>query len=256
MYRLVALDLDGTLFNDKDKVSNRNMQAIEMCHENGIETVVATGRPPRFTFEKIPQKLLKEYCICYNGAKIFFDGNLIYEKRIDSVVVMKVIETLLEMDELVQIVLESDNKIYCNFDPDNHWGDISYESFESLECSRVYKILVMNQDKIDYKQLYNLYGDQCNMIRTYKGELIEIMPKDVSKYQAIKWVANRENISTKEIIAFGDDLNDFEILDGVGLGVAMGNGHQELKNIADQVTLSNLEDGVAVCLEKIIRNLS
>ncbi len=256
MYKLVALDLDGTLFNDKDNVSRRNMDAIELCHRNGIETVVATGRPPRFTFKKIPQKLLKEYCICYNGAQIFFDGNLIYEKRIDSKTLMQMIETLLDMDSNVQIVLESDNKVYSNFELSSQWGNMSYESIESVDYSRVCKILIINHKKIDYKRLFDLYGDQCNMIQTYNSELIEIMPKGVSKYEAIKWVADRENIATKEIIAFGDDLNDFEILDGVGFGVAMANGHQELKSIADHVTLSNLEDGVAVCLEEIIRNLS
>ena len=71
MYKLISLDLDGTLFNSKGKISNRAMKSIQTCRNLNIESVIATGRPPRYTFSFLPEILTMEYCICYNGARIY-----------------------------------------------------------------------------------------------------------------------------------------------------------------------------------------
>ena len=99
------------------------------------------------------------------------------------------------------------------------------------------------------------FRESCYVIQTDQARLIEIMDKSVSKLEAIKWIAHREHILVDEVIAFGDDLNDFEIIEGVGMGVAMGNGHHEIKDVANEITLTNNCDGVAVFLEKIIEAL-
>ncbi|MCH4888229.1 HAD family hydrolase [Acidaminobacter sp. JC074] len=256
MYKLISLDLDGTLFNDQDQVSKRNMTAIKSCHQNNIETVVATGRPPRFTFGRVPEDLLGGYCICYNGAMIFYNQSIIHEINMDDKLVKEIIQMVETMDVSIKVSIESNDKIYCNFNLRDLWPKIDYEPIENIDYKKVCKILIMNQESLDYDKLQKQFGHLCNMIQTDHGRLIEIMPMGVSKYDAIKWVADKEAICIKEIIAFGDDLNDLEILKGVGLGVAMENGHTKLKEVADHITLSNVEDGVAACLEDIIRKLS
>lgn len=252
MYKLISLDLDGTLFNDASKVSERNLKAIHACHELGIETVVATGRPPRFTFSCIPDELSKDYCVCYNGAHIYYNKELILEKCMKDKVVRDIIGTILEMDSSIKIALESENVIYSNFDVSKYWANIQYKTLDELaDYDHICKLLVINCDTLDYDALVNKFKRDCYIIQTDNGNLIEIMDKGVSKYEAIRWIASRESIDISDVVAFGDDFNDKEIIMGVGLGVAMENGHKDIKEVADQVTLTNEQDGVAICLENL-----
>lgn len=252
MYKLISLDLDGTLFNDASKVSERNLKAIHGCHELGIETVVATGRPPRFTFDCIPEELSKDYCVCYNGAHIYYNKELILEKCMKDETVRGIIELVLSMNNDIKMALESENVIYSNFDVSKYWAKIQYKSLDELASyDHICKLLIINNEAIEYDELLSAFEKDCYIIQTDKGNLIEIMDKRVSKYEAIKWIAEKEGIDIHEVIAFGDDFNDKEILMGVGLGVAMENGHDVIKKVADQVTLSNEEDGVAICLERL-----
>jgi len=250
MYKLIALDLDGTLLNNHSKVSQRNLEAVLSCHRNDIQVVVATGRPPRFTFGYIPDLLTKDYCVCYNGAQIFRFGKLVYEQAIDTRIIN---EILSETKSSENIVLEAKKSVYSNFPKTTLWEDVKHKPINGLhDDDIIYKLLVVDPSKNLYELLNEKYSAHCYIIETDGGNLIEIMDKSVSKLNAIMWVAKEENIDSKCVMAFGDDLNDLEIIDGVGMGVAMGNGHKQLKEIANIVTLKNDEDGVAVVLEKMI----
>jgi len=250
MYKLIALDLDGTLLNNHSKVSERNLEAVLSCHRNDIQVVVATGRPPRFTFGYIPELLTKDYCVCYNGAQIFRFGKLVYEQAIDTRIIN---EILSETKSSENIVLEAKKSVYSNFPKTTLWEDVKHKSINDLHDDDViYKLLVVDPSKDLYEKLNKKYSTHCYVIETDGGNLIEVMDKSVSKLNAIMWIAEAENIDSKCVMAFGDDLNDLEILVGVGMGVAMGNGHKQLKEIANIVTLKNDEDGVAVVLEKMI----
>jgi hypothetical protein len=256
MYKLVSLDLDGTLFNGDDQVSERNLNVIHACHIKGIETVVATGRPPRFTFGYIPEVLNENYCVCYNGAHIYYNTELIYEKNINNTVVKNIIQMVLNMDPTMKIALEAKNVNYCNFDMSKYWPNVDFKDLNELaDYDHICKLLIVNCDSLDFDALHKQFNSSCYVIQTDQARLIEIMDRSVSKLEAIKWIANREDILVDEVIAFGDDLNDYEIINGVGMGVAMENGHHEIKGVANEVTLSNDCDGVAVFLEKIIEAL-
>lgn len=257
MYKLISLDLDGTLLNEVSHVSERSLKAIHQCHELGIDTVIATGRPPRFTFDYLPEELIKEYCVCYNGAQIYYNKMLIHEICMKDQTVKSIIHSIGNMSGEIKVALESENIIYSNFDVSKYWENIEYRLLHELDNDhRICKLLIINHVDLDLESLRKTYGELCYIIETDKGNLIEIMDKQVSKYEAVRWIANRENIDVNEVVAFGDDLNDKEILMGVGLGVAMGNGHEIIKSVADEVTLTNSEDGVAVCLERLIEGCS
>lgn len=250
MYKLIALDLDGTLLDNKSMISERNLNAVLSCHRNDIQVVVVTGRPPRFTFGVIPELLTQNYCVCYNGAQIFRWGELVYEQAVDTKILNAILAET-EADE--KVVLEGRESVYSNFPMTTLWEGVQYKPVSlSHENDVVYKLLVVDPSKNLFEKLNKKYSTQCYVVETDGGNLIEIMDKSVSKLNAIMWVAKEEHIDSKCVMAFGDDLNDFEIINGVGMGVAMGNGHKQLKAIADIITLSNEDDGVAVVLEKMI----
>lgn len=252
MYKLVSLDLDGTLLNSHSKVSSKNLEAVAKCIKNDIEVVIATGRPPRFTFGLIPSQLIKNYCVCYNGALIYCCGKRVYEQTICPTIYN---DLLLEFGNGEKIIIESDHRVFCNFKIQDPWEEMVYEAFDQLtDETPVYKILIINPIKGLYDRLKERYGKKLYYVETDYGNYIELMDKSVSKLNAIKWIAEIEKVKLEEIIAFGDDLNDLEIISGVGRGVAMSNGHHLVKAFADFVTKSNDEDGVAVVLEKLIED--
>lgn len=254
MYKLVSLDLDGTLFNSHSKISTRNAHALALCHEHHIETVIATGRPPRFTFGHIPEVLEEYYLVCYNGAHVYYNRELILEKAIKNQTVRDIISYVHERDGSIRVALESKDIIYCNFEMSKVWPNIAYKPLDELhDYDHICKLLLINHEAVDFDDLKKKFGQDCYIISTDQGRLIEIMDKRVSKFNAIKWIAARENIAIESVIAFGDDHNDLEILSGVGLGVAMANGVDCLKTIASEVTLTNDQDGVAIVLERIIK---
>ncbi|MBI9011847.1 MAG: HAD family phosphatase [Clostridiales bacterium] len=251
MYKLISLDLDGTLLDNESKISERNLEAVLSCYKNDVQVVVATGRSPRFTFGFIPELLTGNYCVCYNGAQIFRFGKLVYEQAMDT----KTLNAILAETEVHEhVVLEGRKSVYSNFPMTTFLEDVKYAPITGLHGDDVYKLLVINPSKNLYDRLNKKYSTHCYIIETGGGNLIEIMDKSVSKLNAIMWVAKEEHIDSRYVMAFGDDLNDLEIINGVGMGVAMGNGHIQLKAIADIVTLSNEDDGVAVVLEKMIED--
>lgn len=249
MYKLISLDLDGTLLKSDHSISTRNLKAIEYCQNHNIETVVATGRPPRFTMPYLPSVLTNEYCICYNGAKIFYRGQVIDETFIHEDVIIALFN-FIEKQGLFRYAVESDDVIYANFDLTDAWH-LDSKSIEAIEnYKRICKILIMN-DSFPVDLLREHFSEACNIMETDGNKLIEIVAKGVSKFHAIEKVVQRMGISIQEVIAFGDDHNDLEIIEGVGLGVAMGNAVDRVKKQADRITCTNEEDGVAMILEEV-----
>lgn len=256
MYKLVALDLDGTLFNSQSQVSERNITAIKNCHKHKIDTVVATGRPPRFTFGHIPSLLASDYTVCYNGAQIYHNSQLILERCMNHGLIVKIIDFVLSHKD-IKMALESRDVIYSNFDMKRVWPNIESCDIDDLaDYDHICKVIILNKPGFDDQAFIEDFKKECNVILTDGGKLIEIVDKNVSKLTAIKWIAEREGIDINEVVAFGDDLNDMEIIQHVGLGVAMLNGHDQIKAASNYVTDTNDKDGVALVLEKIIEDKS
>jgi Cof subfamily protein (haloacid dehalogenase superfamily) len=253
-YKLVSLDLDGTLFNDESTVSDYNIDVIKKCHVKGLHTVVATGRPPRFTFKMIPELLSSDYVICYNGGMIFKNKRLVYTRCIEPSIVDAIIKFLSAYN--ARIAIECKDEIFSNFDLSHFWSGLEFSDLNSLvDFQHTSKILIQNDLEIPFSELYERFKTSCNIIQTDSGRLIEIMEKDVHKLSAVKWVADELKINLEEVIAFGDDLNDCEIIQGVGLGVAMENGHPKLKALAKQIAPTNINDGVGRILLDVIEEI-
>jgi Cof subfamily protein (haloacid dehalogenase superfamily) len=251
MYKLISLDLDGTLLSSSGKISKRNVESIKACHNSGIETVISTGRPPRFTIDQLPKEIVRDYVVCYNGARIYYQNKLIQETFLRTEVVKSLIDFLTEFE----FGMEFEDQLYVNFDINKIIPSIAGRPMIELEAFHsINKVLIVNNDLFPMDHFLNQFAPYCKIFVTDSGRLIEIMDRTVSKANAIEWITRREGLNLNEVVAFGDDANDREIIESVGLGVAMANAIETLKQCADEVTLNNDEDGVAIILERILES--
>lgn len=93
MYKLVSLDLDGTLLNSSSDITERSINSLGCCHLKGVTTVIATGRPPRYTLKLLPEPLGSGYVVCYNGARIYYQHELLREVSIHHDLVQELMKS-------------------------------------------------------------------------------------------------------------------------------------------------------------------
>lgn len=252
---MVVCDLDGTLLRSDKSISPRTLEAIESIEGIGIEFAIATARAPRTAFKMLSQKSDKVYMICYNGAEIYKNGKLIYRKYIEAEDVRHIIEWMNEKYLGTNISLEIENILYANFNVNcmKGWDAVyTHVDFKTFIHKPAAKVLLDLSQINDISPIKNMLPDNCVMVVTDKGILGQIMHKDVSKISGVRYITELCKHDINEVVAFGDDYNDIDIITECGIGVAMGNAEEDLKKIANMVTATNDEDGVALVLEEII----
>jgi len=252
VYKIISLDLDGTLLDSYGNVSEMNIEVIRMCQSAGALIVVSTGRPPRYTKFSVHKLATPDYVVCYNGAVIYKGEKLVEESFLPTSTGAKIINYLNRFKNM-QIAMEINDKVFANFDLSRISPGIifQFDNFSSKGMRKCSKILVNEMSNKDYISFKEVFDKECNIARTNKGSLVEIMPQGVSKWSALKVILEIEGIDYKDAIAFGDDTNDYEIIKHVGMGVAMENGVAELKKIAKRTAKSNDNNGVAHTLKEI-----
>jgi len=251
--KFISLDLDGTLLTSEKVISKRTINILKKCENVGKNIVIATARPPRLVRNLLPRELKNEFLICYNGAEIYKNEEKIYEENISKSSLREILHFfILQFPETI-VSVEIDNCLYTNKGVEKLFGDIEYEivDFRKFKWNSTAKVLVdlsaINNQRIIFDNLPN----DCSMVVTDDGVLGQIMNKNVSKLNALKSILHKWGVEMEDVIAFGDDYNDIEIIEESGKGIAMENAVSELKEKADFITKSNDEDGVAFYLEKL-----
>lgn len=254
--KAVVLDLDGTLLNSQKEVSERNERAILDAYKKGISIIFATARAPRSVRVFLSQELRNiASTIYYNGALVI-DSVTGYRKHypIESAVTEEIIEFVVNQDDDACLSIESEDIWYSNKALDyskamNAVVNPIIVSLTELKTIRASKILISQYAY--YESLQEIFKEKTNVICTDNGTLVQIMAKHVSKQQAVLNLCREHHISMDEVMAFGDDWNDIELLTACRFPIAMGNAIQELKEIAYYTTKDNDEDGVAHVLEQL-----
>lgn len=245
--KMLVTDLDGTLLRKDKTISEKTIHTLIEFKNQGNEVVFATARPPRIVKEMIPQELKKEVSvICYNGAcAIDEKSNVVYEKDIEEQNVKKMIE-IAEKYGYHNFSFEINDELFSNFDTTYFFGNCPNEiiSLEKMNFETTNKMIICSQTPITEECQKSLmpYG---NAIITDRGELCQIMNQEVNKWQAILALLSQKKLKPENVIAFGDDYNDYDMIKNAGIGVAMQNGEERIKEIANYVTGSNEQDGVA-----------
>ncbi|MBU5244620.1 Cof-type HAD-IIB family hydrolase [Bacillus halotolerans] len=284
--KLIATDLDGTLLNSKHQVSSENENALRQAQRDGIEVVVSTGRA-YFDVVSIFEPLgIKTWVISANGAVIHDpDGRLYHSETIDKKRAYDILSWLQSENYYYEVF--TDSAIYT---PQNgrQLLDVELDRVKSANPKADLSVL-MQAAEVQYSQsgfayidtfqelfeedkqidFYNILGfsffkdkleagwqryqeDKDLTLVSSADHNFELSSKKASKGQALERLAKRLNIPMKETAAVGDSLNDRSMLEAAGKGVAMGNAREDIKAIADAVTLTNDEHGVAHMIKHLL----
>ncbi|CAM3072970.1 Cof-type HAD-IIB family hydrolase [Streptobacillus felis] len=266
MYKAVVTDLDGTLLNSNHEVSEYSKKVIKKFVEKGYKFYIATGRLYASTKEIADSIGVKIPLITVNGTRILDeDGNEVYNNTLDLETVRKIAtidykscgEDLLINGYFRNIWLVTDKKAeeyYRKERPDKPYfpNTVSPEEFMSKTFNKMHfigkhegllKLREKIQKEIDADLNVVFVGNNC----------LEIFNKDANKAKAAEYILNKDGIKLSEAIAFGDSLNDYEMLKEVGKGYVMGNAIYLLKEIAKDLEMvdTNDNDGEAKKIEEI-----
>ncbi len=252
MYRMLLFDLDGTLLRSDKTISDRTKAMLDLCREKGYLIGVSTSRGERNTYAFL-DAVKPDILISSGGALIQWRGEYIYKAEFTPEETKNMIARARAVcGSTCEITVDTLNTHYWNYktDPkalDKSWGDSVYTDFENFNEPAL-KVCVEIFDEKQAKQLKaELPG--CDCVRFSDGFWYKFTKRGITKKKALEEVCRACGIQTAEIISFGDDYADIEMLKESGLGIAMGNAIPEVKAAADVVIESNDEDGIAQWLE-------
>lgn len=259
--RLVATDLDGTLLLPDGTVSARTYAVLQRVQEAGIMIVLVSARPPRVLRQIAHMLGISGLAICCNGALVYdLDAyKIVQHWPLSSLQARRLVMTLREALPDLSFACERGLEFVCEPDfyrflPLKTDMTIYIEDALSFCNQPLSKLIVLHSSRaVDTLHQYvaPLLGEE--VIVTHSGAaFLEISAAGVTKARTLAALCEQRGISSDEVVAFGDMPNDLSMLQWAGHGVAVANAHPQVLADADEVTLSNVEDGVALVLEKIL----
>lgn len=265
-YKLIAMDLDGTLLNDQKVITEKTKAALMAAQNKGIRLALASARPSPGLFRErdaLDMQNFNGILMSYNGGRIVDaeTGKVLFETSMDLQETKQVLRQLEKLP--VTPILDDGAKFYVT-DKDGYKVDYECRN-NNMICSEVgnladfltfapIKILMSVQPEelpIVQKQIAAFLPESLTVVQT-AAFYLEIIPKVINKGQGIRDICKVLDMEPAEVIAFGDAENDIPMLRAAGMGVAMGNAQETVKAAADMVTLSNNDDGIAAALEKLL----
>ncbi len=287
MYKLIAVDLDGTLLNSYGIVTEETKQTIKQTMKKGTDVIIASGRPVD-SIETIAKEIdSKNYFIAGNGALIYDMKNnkTIYEKVLDVKKILKIID-LCEKNSIFYNIYTEDviltkalkfNVLYyykenLKKDEENKTKikivENMKEYIKNSQDKKYLKVTICDESEMVFnsiiKKLKNISDIEVLEVSHMTRKTIkqgteeskieyfytEIALKDVNKWTAIEYLLKRLELKKEEVIAIGDNMNDKDMIENAGVGVAMGQSTPKVIQIADYVTEDNENDGVKKAIEK------
>ena len=265
-YKMIVLDLDGTLTNRDKVITPRTKQSLMEAQKRGIKVVLASGRP---TYGVVPlaQELEQEnyggYILSINGGKITdcCTRKVIFKQELPVEANRRIVE--LAKKEQVDILTYQDTQILTN-NPENRYAKLEsrinhlklnqVDNLEEYLDFPVPKFLML--DDGDYLALVEARVKAAlgKNFSVYRSDpfFLEILPRNIDKAQSLAQLLKLLGMEREEMIACGDGYNDLSMIEFAGLGVAMENAVRPVRSAADYVTFSNNDDGVAHVVEKFL----
>ena len=289
MYKLITVDLDGTLLNKYGEVSEYTKNIIKKVTDQGILVVLASGRISESVLTIAKEIGANKYFISGNGS-VLYDmqkKEIIYEKYLSKEKVLELIELCEKNSIYYNIYTESSviakslnyNVAFYNYENTKKSSDKKteinivddvYNYIKTLNTNKFLKMTICDENKIVFSSILRKVKDIPDIdvlevshmskkkIKMGTKEVsvgyyyTEVSSKNVDKWYAIEEIMKKENIAKEEVISFGDNNNDILMIKNAGLGIAMGHSNEQVKKVAKFVTQTNDEDGVAKALENII----
>ncbi|QXO18805.1 MULTISPECIES: sugar-phosphatase [Vibrio] len=268
MYKLIALDMDGTLLNSQKQISPRTKQVITRAREQGIRVVLASGRPIdgiRSKLEELDIRSEDDFVLHYNGSIVenVATGEVIYQQILtgkDAKTVARLAKKMgVNTHAFSQVhgLITPKNSKFTEVEAEINGVTITEMDFELLEDDHpIIKTMIVAEPELLDKTIANLppqMREQYTVVQS-AAYFLEFLNTASNKGVGVKAIADHIGIPAEQVICMGDAENDHHMLKYAGLGIAMANAMEETKKIADYITLSNDEDGVAAAIEKFALN--
>ncbi|MBU3160305.1 sugar-phosphatase [Clostridium frigoris] len=268
MYKLVAIDMDGTLLNSDYQISQANSYAIQQAIDMGVKIVLASGRP-LIGFKKFLEELdlisKDNYAISYNGSlvqatkgnEIIFKKTLTLDNYKDLYNLSKKLNVNIHALTDTTITTPKNSK-YTIHESEINNIPIDIIPVEDVSTSTsIVKVMFVDEPEILDRVFENIPKELFNKYTIVRSTpfYLEFINKSVNKGVGVVALAEKLNIKQEEIMCIGDAGNDIHMIKYAGLGVAMGNAFPEIKDAADFVTKTNNQDGVAYVFNKFILDI-
>ncbi|MBC1457911.1 sugar-phosphatase [Listeria newyorkensis] len=267
MIKLVAIDIDGTLLNDKHEITPEVHAAIHKAKAQGVKIVLCTGRPITGVQQYLSDLELKregDYVITFNGAMVqdTFTKEVISHLTLDHANIMDIYAMSRELGLHMHF-----NDMANLYTPNRDIGKYTvYESYltntplfytpmdEVAEDIMVSKAMFIDEEEILAPAIAKIpasFGEKYNLVRS-SPFFLEVLNPEASKGNAVHGLAQKLGIKQSEVMCIGDQENDSTMIEYAGVGVAMENAIDKIKAMADFITLSNEESGVAHAINKFV----
>ncbi len=267
MYKLVVLDIDGTLLNSKKEITEKTKKAIEEASKMGVKFIIASGRTPYGVMpiaEEINLKNIGGYILSFNGGCCINceTGEPLYENYIENKHLKDIYDFAVEKN--IPLLTYKDDVMYTPNDTTKYLeleakiNNLKIKKSENLleEFSYDFPKVILTDDG----DILAKYVEEAQMrfqdLEVFRSEpfFLEICPKGIHKATGIAKVIDILGVKQEEVIAIGDGFNDLSMIEYAGLGVAMDNAQDKVKEAANYITASNDDDGVCKVIEKFIFN--
>lgn len=249
---VAAVDLDDTLLRSDGTLSDDTLGVLNDWLAAGRRLVIATGRPPRTIAERLPPPLLNIPWVCYNGAEIRWQGETLYREYIPAGALRELIPHVLAEHPQATIGMEIDDLLWVSRER-NRPGRHRVCDLTTIAHLATPKVLFWSEHLDDLLAVIGAPPPGARMIPVGRYPFLQLMSQAADKATALRVLLARWGLGMENVVAFGDDVNDIEMLAEAGWGVAVANALDVVKAAARGCAASNDEDGVAHVLEGILR---
>lgn len=268
-YRLIALDMDGTLLSSQKEITPKTCAAIRQATAQGVYVVMCTGRGQREVEDYF--RLLPEirYAICNSGAYIYdsVDKVYLYPHPLSEELLAQVMDVMEPRDTLAQIFVEGvpyftqEKMDSIDTYQVGYFKDLFLKS--GIVCANAYDVARAHTDRVFKFCFYHRSPEQRSESRQLLAHLplemadaetssLEVSPAGIDKGATLRTLCDHLGIHISETIAVGDSFNDLSVLKVAGCAVAMGNAREEVKAVCDLIVADCDHDGVAEAIETLI----
>lgn len=266
-YKLLALDMDGTVLNSEKKISQKTAQAISELSKKNIHVVLSTGRGLAEIADYKSELKFMHYGILISGGMIydFFNGKPIISHALQENVMFELIDGAVAENAMIQLLTVEDSltreedilnmkDFYMGIYQDMYFRNCvrcnDFKKFIRENPGKVLKLNIYHRSKDSREKNLKRFADLEVSVSYAEETAIEVSPKNVTKASGLQELCNFLKIDISETVAVGDAPNDLEILQAAGVAAVMGNASDEIKKVADFVTADNDHDGVVEVIQK------
>lgn len=263
-YKILALDIDGTLTNTKKEITRGVQAELDKLYERNIPVLLVSGRPYEGIVPIANEINLFEnggYILAFNGGRIVncANGEVVYNKFIKKELIPDICNFAFSNN--LTVLTYKDGKIISNNANDeylkieariNKMDAVTVDDIIAQAPEHCDKFLIVGPEEICEKkvvEMAEMFKADLNIFRS-EPYFIEVVPKGIDKAESLEWLLNKLSLTKENLVACGDGRNDVTMVKYAGMGVAMDNACDEVKEVSNFITASNDEDGVAVAIKK------